>query len=91
VWAVDHGLCFSVRPTLRTVIWEFAGQEIPASLIEDLARVESSLRDGGLRRDLLDLLEPEEVDATADRAAGLAGSGRYPRPGPGRSIPWPPV
>jgi uncharacterized repeat protein (TIGR03843 family) len=91
VWAVDHGLCFSVRPTLRTVIWEFAGQEIPASLIEDLARLESSLRDGGLRRDLLDLLEPEEVDATADRAAALAGSGRYPRPGPGRSVPWPPV
>jgi uncharacterized repeat protein (TIGR03843 family) len=91
VWAVDHGLCFSVRPTLRTVIWEFAGQEIPASLVEDLARVESSLRDGGLRRDLLDLLEPEEVDATADRAAALAGSGHYPRPGPGRSVPWPPV
>jgi len=91
VWAVDHGLCFSVRPTLRTVIWEFAGQEIPASMIEDLAHVESSLRDGGLRRDLLDLLEPEEVDATADRAAALAGSGRYPRPGPGRSVPWPPV
>jgi uncharacterized repeat protein (TIGR03843 family) len=91
VWAVDHGLCFSVRPTLRTVIWEFAGQEIPAILLEDLAAAESALRHGELRRVLLGLLDRDEVDAAADRAAGLVGSGRYPQPGPGRSVPWPPV
>jgi uncharacterized repeat protein (TIGR03843 family) len=91
VWAVDHGLCFSARPTLRTVIWEFAGQEIPAALLDDVSRAEEALRDGELRRELLGLLDLNEVDAAADRAAGLVGSGRYPQPGPGRSVPWPPV
>jgi uncharacterized repeat protein (TIGR03843 family) len=91
VWAVDHGLCFSVRPTLRTVIWEFAGQEIPDGLVEDLSRTRSALRGGRLRQELLDLLDRDEVDAAADRAAALMASGCYPQPGPGRSVPWPPV
>jgi uncharacterized repeat protein (TIGR03843 family) len=91
VWAVDHGLCFKARPTLRTVIWEFAGQEIPPDLVEDLDRAKSALRSGILRENLTRLLDPDELDAAADRAAALVGSGRYPQPGPGRSVPWPPV
>jgi uncharacterized repeat protein (TIGR03843 family) len=91
VWAVDHGLCFNARPTLRTVIWEFAGQEIPADILGDVVRVESALREGPLRGELLELLGADEVDATGDRAAALVRSARYPEPGPGRSVPWPPV
>ena len=26
VWAIDHGVCFSPEPKLRSVIWDFAGQ-----------------------------------------------------------------
>ncbi len=91
LWAVDHGLCFNVRPTLRTVIWEFAGRRVAPDLLEDVARVEGALRDGPLRRDLLGLLDPQEIDAAAERAGSLVRSGRYPEPGPGRSVPWPPV
>jgi hypothetical protein len=91
LWAVDHGLCFNARPVLRTVIWEFAGRPVPGPLLEDLRRAEAALRDGALRHDLLEHLEPDEVDAAADRAAALVRSGRYPEPGPGRSVPWPPV
>ena len=39
VWAIDNGLCFHSEPKLRTVIWEFAGEPLPAALVDDLARV----------------------------------------------------
>jgi uncharacterized repeat protein (TIGR03843 family) len=91
VWVVDHGLCFSDRPTLRTVIWDFAGEVVPAHLLADVGRVEGELRGGRVRDALLRLLDPAEVDAAAERAAELFRSGRFPHPGPGRALPWPAV
>jgi uncharacterized repeat protein (TIGR03843 family) len=91
IWVVDHGLCFNERPTLRTVIWEFAGQPLPAAFLRDVERLGSELRDGELREDLEALLSDPEIDATVDRASALVRAGRYPSPGPGRSEPWPPV
>ncbi len=91
IWAVDHGLCFNERPLLRTVIWDFAGEPVPAPLLEDVAGVERELRGGRLREELLELLDEGEVDATADRAAELRGRGTFPFPGPGRSQPWPAI
>jgi uncharacterized repeat protein (TIGR03843 family) len=37
--AIDHGICFHAEPKLRTVIWDFAGQPIPADLLADLRRL----------------------------------------------------
>lgn len=91
IWVVDHGLCFNYEPVLRTVIWDFAGQPVPGPILDDLRRVERQLRAGPLRRELAELLEDSEVEATAERAAALIASGRYPHPGPGRSLPWPAV
>jgi uncharacterized repeat protein (TIGR03843 family) len=91
LWAVDHGLCFNVRPVLRTVIWEFAGQPVPAEVLDDVGRLGEALRDGPVLRDLEGLLDPQEIEAAAERAASLVRSGLYPEPGPGRSVPWPPV
>jgi hypothetical protein len=91
VWVIDHGLCFHVEPKLRTVIWEFAGEPIPDALAEDLRRVATELRAGPVGADLGRLLAPEEVAMTAARAEQLASLGRFPEPGPGRVVPWPPV
>jgi uncharacterized repeat protein (TIGR03843 family) len=91
LWAVDHGLCFHPRPVLRTVIWEFAGHDVPEEILVGVRQLESALRGGPLRDGLLEHLEAEEIDAAADRTAALARAGRYPEPGPGRSVPWPPV
>ena len=33
LWGIDHGVCFSADFKLRTVVWEFAGQPIPAHLV----------------------------------------------------------
>ena len=91
VWSVDHGLCFNERPLLRTVIWEFAGEPVPTSLLRDAARVGEELRAGSLRDELLELLSAPEVDAAAARADALVRAGRFPQPGPGRSLPWPAI
>ncbi len=32
VWAIDHGVCFAADFKLRTVIWEFGGEELPQEL-----------------------------------------------------------
>ncbi len=91
IWVVDHGLCFSDEPMLRTVIWEFAGEPVPEDLLADVRRVAGSLRDGPLADRLTGLLAPVEIEATAARAGNLARTGRFPLPGPGRSHPGPPV
>ncbi len=38
LWGIDHGLTFHVAPKLRTVIWEFAGQRVADSLLEDVSQ-----------------------------------------------------
>ena len=85
VWAIDNGLCFHREPKLRTVIWEFAGEDLPASLCDGLTRVATS-PPSGLRR----YLSAPEVDAVARRAAALLRAGRFPAPDPDRyHYPWP--
>lgn len=91
VWVVDHGLCFQVRPWLRTVIWDFAGEPVPAALLDDLRRVAADLRGGGMRARMLPLLAADEVDAVADRSESLVVGATFPQPGPRRSHPWPAV
>jgi uncharacterized repeat protein (TIGR03843 family) len=92
IWCVDHGVCFAVHPTLRTVIWDFVGEPIPPSLAADLARVEQDLiARGALHRALAELLSPEEVRAVGRRVRALLEIGRFPEPGPGRPFPWPPI
>ena len=91
IWSIDHGVCFNVVPKLRTVIWEFAGGRVPATLLADARRVVGELRSGPLREALLPLLTADEVDVTAKRAERLASQGCYPKPGSERSYPWPPV
>lgn len=91
IWAIDHGVCFSLNAPLRTVIWDFAGEPLPDEMRREVAEVVGSLRNGALRDEMLELLAEEEVEAIADRSEILADSGRFPMPGPGRAFPWPPV
>jgi hypothetical protein len=91
IWVVDHGVCFSSEPKLRTVIWEFAGEPVPPKYLKDVGRVATDLRSGPLRDSLLGLLSKREIDATARRAEALVSAGRFPHPGNGRAYPWPPV
>jgi hypothetical protein len=90
LWLIDHGICFHVEPKLRTVIWDFAGEAISPQLAHDLDMFRGLLRSPeGWRNHLMPYLSPEELKALERRVEALLRSGRYPRPGPGRSVPWP--
>jgi hypothetical protein len=91
IWLVDHGLSFSVQPKLRTVIWDFAGEPLPTWMCADLRRIGAELESGALRRELAELIDEQEVEATARRARALVRVGHFPAPGSRRAYPWPPV
>lgn len=84
IWAIDHGLCFSVAFKLRTVIWEFAGEPIPQDLVEAVA-------------DLIDDVPPEiaamlsepEVRALRGRARYILAARELPSDPTGWRYPWP--
>jgi uncharacterized repeat protein (TIGR03843 family) len=86
IWAIDNSLSFHAEPKLRTVIWEFGGEAIPAPLRTDVAR----FLDKGLSPELCALLTPEEQEALLFRAERIADDrSRFPLDGTGRSYPWP--
>jgi uncharacterized repeat protein (TIGR03843 family) len=90
IHGVDHGVCFSTFPKLRTVLWAWRGQPLDADEIIGLRRIRDSL-DGELGVDLRTLLGRTEVQATARRVDTLLSSERFPLPSPTwPAIPWPP-
>jgi hypothetical protein len=89
LFVVDHGVCFNVEPTLRTVIWDFVDEAIPPAMLDDLRSLRPRLAGGELRDRLLRLLAAQEIEATERRLEDLVTLGRFPEPGPGRPYPWP--
>lgn len=86
----DHGVSLGVEPKLRTVLWGWAGEEVPEA---DLARVEDALgrlRAGPVADELAGLLTAAEIRALRGRGDRLVRSRTHPSPQPGwPSIPWP--
>ena len=92
VWAIDHGVCFHEQPKLRTVIWEYIGEPIPAHLVDDIAALGERLGEAApLRRALEDLLDDAEIRALLHRIEGIVAQPVFPPPSGDRPFPWPPV
>ncbi len=90
LWAIDNALTFHAEPKLRTVIWNFAGQRLPADLLANLEALQEILvRDSHLREALSHLLAEDEVAALRRRLRRLIQARHFPDPGPGRAVPWP--
>ena len=90
VFGVDHGVCFSVVPKLRTVLWGWRGGPLEDGEVEVVARVRKAL-DGELGTGLRQLLHRAEVNATVRRVDRLLDTRRFPRPSPTwPAVPWPP-
>jgi len=86
LWGIDHGLCFHVHHKLRTVIWDFADEDVPGPLLADLERLVSD----GLPDDVAELLSGAESEAVLERAAALVAVGCFPEPlGDRPPYPWP--
>ncbi len=87
VWAIDNGLTFHAQFKLRTVLWDFAGEEIPPGLLVPL----EPLAAGELPDALAELLDPFERDAVGARARAVLHAGVFPHDPSGQRWPWPPV
>ncbi len=93
LWLIDHGICFHTESKLRTVIWDFAGEEIPENLLADLKRFAEELEQHGeAYRRLVTLLQNGEIAAMQYRARALIETKHYPYPATSRRpYPWPPI
>jgi uncharacterized repeat protein (TIGR03843 family) len=90
VYGVDHGICFSVDPKLRTLLWRWAGKPLPAEALEVLEKLTGDLL-GDLGEQLHEHLTRREVRRTQQRVAELLRTGRHPQPsGDWPALPWPP-
>ena len=90
IFGVDHGVCFSAVPKLRTVLWGWRGESLEEAELEVVARVRGEL-DGELGARLRELLDPTEVRATVRRVDRLLEGRRFPRPSASwPAVPWPP-
>jgi uncharacterized repeat protein (TIGR03843 family) len=85
LWGIDHGLCFHTQPKLRTVMWDYAGDEVPESELADLEGLAGELPD-----DLVRHLDRRECDAVVSRIRALLDHPVFPEPeGDGHPYPWP--
>lgn len=84
VHAIDNGLCFAAEPKLRTVIWEFGGQEIPEALMTAVERLAESVP-----LSVAALLDDDEAEMVMTRAKRLVRRPMFPIDETGRRYPWP--
>ncbi|MGO9963330.1 MAG: SCO1664 family protein [Acidimicrobiales bacterium] len=85
IWGIDHGLCFHVEGKLRTVMWDFAGEELPAEVLAGCELVVDSIPDP-----VAALLDGDECAALRRRAVRLLRKPLFPSPREDhRAYPWP--
>ena len=84
IWAIDHGVCFSPDFKLRTVIWEFGGEELPDNL---RAVIQPLIETVPL--EVSALLNSEQVVALQERAQWICEGGAFPIDRSGTRYPWP--
>jgi hypothetical protein len=93
LWLIDHGTCFHSEFKLRSVVWEFAGKEIPPQLLSDVQHLEQDLTsDSGSRKELRHWLSDDEIQSLLTRIHLLLQLKTFPFPDKNRrAIPWPPL
>lgn len=86
---IDHGLTFHPEDKLRTVLWSFAGLEVPARILARVAEMATVL-EGEAGETLANELGGEALAAVQTRVADLLLGRRHPDPPHGRpALPWP--
>jgi uncharacterized repeat protein (TIGR03843 family) len=94
VWGIDHGLTFHPQNKLRTVIWEFANQPLPDTVVDDIERLCGLLEQetSDYKLAMASLLDEMEILALQKRVRQMLRAGKFPDPGRGGpNYPWPPV
>ena len=84
----DHGVAFHFEDKLRTVLWQFSGQDFSPEELTLLDTVKSA----DLNKIFANYLTKEEIDAIVSRTNNLINSARFPEPSDSwPAVPWPPV
>ncbi|ROQ62684.1 putative repeat protein (TIGR03843 family) [Streptomyces sp. 840.1] len=93
LYGIDHGVTFNAEDKLRTLLWGWAGEPLPAEAVEVLDRLSGELEPGAaLVTRLGELITAAEIEALRARVAGLRSTGLHREPSGGwPAIPWPPV
>lgn len=90
IWGIDHGLCFHAQYKMRTVMWDWVDEPIPAEWLDDVtAAAEALVTNDEDAQELINLLAPTEINALLGRIETLLKAKTFPKPGPHRSHPWP--
>jgi uncharacterized repeat protein (TIGR03843 family) len=90
VVGIDHGVCFAVEDKLRTVLWQWRGEPLPAEACEVLLRLRAALA-AELGVALAQHLTRREVRRTSERVERLIVEGTFPHPSEDwPAVPWPP-
>jgi uncharacterized repeat protein (TIGR03843 family) len=91
VYGVDHGICFHAEDKLRTVLWGWAGDPLPAESVDLLDKLRVDLA-GRLGVTLTEHLTDMEIGTLTMRVGRLLATGCFPEPtDEWPSIPWPPI
>jgi uncharacterized repeat protein (TIGR03843 family) len=91
VFGVDHGVCFNVDDKLRTVLWGWIGEPLPADIVEVLGKVRAEMFGtlGDVLSEHLTISEVNQIGARIDR---LVTAGCFPSPPDDwPAVPWPPI
>jgi uncharacterized repeat protein (TIGR03843 family) len=89
VYGCDHGVTFHVEDKLRTVLWQWADDELTDQELQSLRKAKQLLA-CELGEQLKPFLKQDEIDAISMRVDRLLSEGRFPLPNPNwPAIPWP--
>jgi uncharacterized repeat protein (TIGR03843 family) len=92
LYGCDHGVCFGEEYKLRTVLWQWRGQKLPARALAALAKLKDGFCGGALAGTLAGLLSRSEIRATRERVELLIKHRVHPYPPENwPAVPWPPV
>jgi len=77
-------VCFAADFKLRTVMWEFGGEELPEEITTAIAPLADTVP-----LDVASLLDDDEVTALQERTQWLLDGGHFPIDQSGTRYPWP--
>ena len=88
VLGCDHGVTFHSEDKLRTVLWQWSGDELTG---DEIATLDNLLAKIAANAELKELITESEIAALEDRINSLISAGTFPTPSDEwPSIPWPP-
>ena len=85
----DHGVTFHEEYKLRTVLWQWAGEDLSSEEMAQLQALYSTISETTTELD--ELLSHQEIEALKERIQDLLNQARFPNPSEDwPAIPWPP-